>query len=338
MQQPIDLITAKLEASWTAFFLLLPNLVAAVIFLVSGWLLARLVRSVIKRLAVSHGRPDLGNLLSSMAHGATVILTVMFAAAIVFPSVNPAGIFATLGVGSVAIGFAFKDILQNLLAGLLLLITRPYRRGDQIKVKEFEGTIEHIESRATAIKTYDGRRVVIPNSDLYTSPVTVNTAFPVRRDEYLVGIGYGDNPGAVAKAFLAAVTAIEGVVANPGPDVLPWELGGSSVNLKVRWWVKSTRSDLVRTRALVIAAIFDVAKAQGVDLPFPTQVILFHDQTEDSDGDRARQREGWPTSSRAKSGSAEPSDAMPKIEPEAALSDPAPTDRSAGAPGPRSLP
>lgn len=92
------------------------------------------------------------------------ILAVLFAAAIVFPSVNPGGIFATRGVGSVAIGFAFEDILQNLLAGLLLLINRPYRTGDQIVVKGFEGTVEHIESRATLIKTYDGRRVTIPTA------------------------------------------------------------------------------------------------------------------------------------------------------------------------------
>ena len=117
----------------------------------------------------------------------------LVACVIVFPSVNPADALATLGIGSVAVGFAFKDILQNLFAGVLLLLRRPFRRGDQIVVKDYEGTVEHIESRATHIKTYDGRRVIIPNSDIYTSPVTVNTAFPIRRDQFDVGIGYGDD-------------------------------------------------------------------------------------------------------------------------------------------------
>lgn len=95
---------------------------------------------------------------------------VLIASVIIFPSVKPSTVISSLGIGSVAIGFAFKDILQNLLAGILLLINRPYRRGDQIVVKDYEGTVEHIQSRATLIKTYDGRRVIIPNSDVYTSP------------------------------------------------------------------------------------------------------------------------------------------------------------------------
>ncbi|MBR7552348.1 mechanosensitive ion channel, partial [Mycobacterium tuberculosis] len=77
---------------------------------------------------------------------------------------------------SVAIGFAFKDIFQNLLSGILLLLSEPFRIGDQIISGNFEGTVEDIQIRATTIRTYDGRKVVIPNSQLYTSPMTVNTA------------------------------------------------------------------------------------------------------------------------------------------------------------------
>ena len=216
------------------------------------------------------------------------------ASAIVFPSVKPSDILGTLGIGSVAIGFAFRDILQNLLAGFLLLIRRPFRRGDQIVVKDYEGTVEHIESRATYIKTYDGRRVIIPNADIYTSPVLVNTAFETRRAEYDVGIGYGDDPVGAAKAFVEAIRQVDGVLQEPAPECLPWELSGSSVNLKARWWTHSARADQVHVRARVILAIFQAAKDRGVDLPFPTQIVLFHDQTEATDGDRSRQREGWP--------------------------------------------
>ncbi len=297
MRAPLALITGKLESFVTGFILLLPNIVAAIIFLGVAWFAARLVKRGIVRVAHARGRNDLGNLLGSLAHGGVQIVAVLFAAAIVFPSVNPGGVFATLGVGSVAIGFAFKDILQNLLAGLLILINRPYRRGDQIVVKGFEGTVEHIESRATLIKTYDGRRVIIPNSDVYTSPVVVNTAFKLRRDDYLIGIGYGDDVAAAAAHFTAAIAAVEGVLAEPAPEVLPWELAGSSINLKARWWTGSTRTDVVHTRARVIHAIQAAAAENGIDLPYPTQVVLFHDQTEATDGDRTRQREGWPAGS-----------------------------------------
>src|SRR4029077_1671977 len=89
-----------------------------------------------------------------------------------------------LGIGGVAIGFAFQNILQNFLAGLLLLWAQPFRVGDEIKLDAYEGTVEEIQARATIIKTYDERRVVIPNADLFTHSVTVNTALDIRRWEY----------------------------------------------------------------------------------------------------------------------------------------------------------
>ncbi|MFP3354118.1 mechanosensitive ion channel, partial [Pseudoalteromonas sp. SIMBA_153] len=94
---------------------------------------------------------------------------------------TPAKLIGALGIGSVAIGFAFKDIFQNLLSGILLLISEPFRIGDQIVSGDYEGTVEDIKIRATTIRTYDGRQVVIPNSDLYTSALTVNTAYKQRR-------------------------------------------------------------------------------------------------------------------------------------------------------------
>jgi len=76
--------------------------------------------------------------------------------------------------------------------------------------------------------------------------------------------------------------------------VLTWDLDGSSVNLRVRWWTDPTRSNVVVSRDRVLQAVAEALSAAGVDLPFPTQVVLFHDQTEEADGDRTRQREGWP--------------------------------------------
>ena len=292
--QPVDLIAAKADAFVQGFFYQLPNIVLGLVLLLLAMLAARLVASGIRRVGRRRGRPDLGVVLGSLAKAVLYVLAVLVAAAIIFPSVKPADILATLGIGSVAIGFAFKDILQNLLAGLLLLIRRPFRQGDQIVVKEFEGTVEHIESRATLIKTYDGRRVIIPNADIYTSPVVVNTAYDLVRDEYDVGIGYGDDPARAAEAFREAIAGVEGVLADPAPEAFPWNLGESTVDVRLWWWTASNRANLVHVRARVIEAVAAKAKELGIDLPFPTQMVLFHDQTEETDGDRTRQREGWP--------------------------------------------
>lgn len=297
VKNPLDLILAKLHVASNDFFLQLPNIVGGIVFVLVAWFVGKLIANGVRKAFHHKGLVDLGGVLASLTFGLVIAASVLIASVIIFPSVKPATIISSLGIGSVAIGFAFKDILQNLLAGILLLINRPYRRGDQIAVKDFEGTVEHIQSRATLIKTYDGRRVIIPNSDVYTSPVVVNTAFAVRRDQFDIGIGYGDKPERAMVVFAEAIARVDGVEADPAPEVLPWGLDASSVTLRARWWSQSKRTNLVHLRARVILAIWQAAADNGIDLPFPTQQILFHDQTEDSDGDRTRQREGWPAGS-----------------------------------------
>ena len=129
---------------------------------------------------------------------------------IVVPSIGGAELMQLLGVGGVAIGFAFRDILQNFVAGILILLNQPFRIGDQIVFKEFEGTMENIETRATIVKTYDGVRVIIPNGELFTNAMRVNTAYGARRNQYDLGIGYGDDLEAARDAFLEAVRRVPG--------------------------------------------------------------------------------------------------------------------------------
>ena len=294
VKDPAGLITAKLHVALNGFFLQLPNIVGGIVLIVIAWFAAKLVAKAIRRAFHHQHRVDLGEVLASIAFAVVVAAAVMIAAVIVFPSVQPSTIISSLGIGSVAIGFAFKDILQNLLAGILLLINRPFRRGDQIAVKDYEGTVEHIQSRATLIKTYDGRRVIIPNSDIYTSPVTVNTAFPTRRSQADIGVGFGDDLDRACRVFAAAIAQVEGVEADPAAEVLPWEIAESAITIRARWWTNSKRTDVVHIAARVLRKIAETAKAEGIDLPYPTRTLLFHDQTDEADGDRIRQREGWP--------------------------------------------
>lgn len=294
MKNPVDLVTAKLHVAANGFFLQLPNIIGGIVFLAIAWFLGRLIGRGVRRVFRHRKYADLGDVLGSISFGLIMIAAVLIASVIVFPSVKPATVISSLGIGTVAIGFAFKDILQNLLAGILLLINRPFRPGDQVVVKDFEGTVEHIQSRATLIKTYDGRRVIIPNSDIYTSAVLVHTAFPTVRSQFDVGIGYGDDPARAAELFGKAIGAVDGVESDPAPEVLPWGLDESSITLRARWWTKSLRREVVHIKARVILAIRQAAVDNAIDLPFPTTTVLLHDQTDTNDGDRTRQREGWP--------------------------------------------
>ncbi len=233
-------------------------------------------------------------MLSRLAYYGLLIFGIFVAAAAVIPSFTFGSLVSALGIGGVAIGFAFKDIFQNLLAGILLLLREPFRVGDEITSGTFTGTVEAIETRATFIKTYDGRRIIVPNSIIYTESVTVISAYDMLRSEYDIGIGYGDDIDAAKQILLEIARATDGILDSPAPDVLVWDLAGSSVNLRLRWWSHPKRSDVVVIRDAVLQAAKEKILAAGIDLPYPTQHVLFHDQTEATDGDRATQREGWP--------------------------------------------
>jgi small-conductance mechanosensitive channel len=199
-----------------------------------------------------------------------------------------------LGVSSVAIGFAFKDILQNMLAGVLILLRQPFQVGDEIVSGGHTGKVEKIETRATFIKTYDGRRVVIPNADIYTDSVVVITAFEKIRSQYDIGVGCNDSWDDAKQLMIEAASETEGVLSDPAPEVIPIAIADSSNNIRLRWWTKSDRPTVIHTYGRVLENAYKKLDEAGIDMPYPTQMILFHDQTEEVDGDRANQREGWP--------------------------------------------
>lgn len=287
-------IWRTIDSLLDGFMALIPNLVIAIVVLILFFILGKFVRSGVRRTTTHFESANLGMVLGRLAQSAISLLGLLVAVAIVAPSVKPATLLNLLGVSSIAIGFAFKDILQNFLAGILILLRQPFRVGDEIIFQSFEGTVETIDTRATLLKTYDGRRVVIPNGELYTNSVIVNTAHKARRTEYMVGIGYGDDVRTAANGVLETLRQVEGVLRDPAPDVLVMELAGSSVNIRARWWTDPHRKDVLAVQDRVITEIRYKMNELGIDLPFPTQVVLFHDQTEETDGDRARQREGWP--------------------------------------------
>lgn len=277
---------------------MLPRLLLAVIIVGLFFAVGKLVRSLVRRNAMRRGeRKTLELALGRLAQVGIIALGVLIAVTAAFPSFTPANLVSTLGIGGVAIGFAFKDIFQNFLAGILILITRPFQVGDQIRFNDYEGTVEDIQTRATFIKTYDGRRAIIPNGELYTNSVLVNTAFPQRRWQYDIGIGYGDDIEQARGVILTALQQAEDVSPDPGADVIVVELGDFTVNLRARWWTKSMMTDGLNAQDRVLTRVKHALSEAGIDLPFPTQQILFHDQTEATDGDRRRQREGWPAGS-----------------------------------------
>lgn len=293
-------IFEKIDSWLDGFVRLLPNLVIAIIVMISFVFLARFIANIIKNRAKKRDRTNLGTVLGGFVKWTILILGGLLAATIVVPSLKPGDLIAGLGVSSVAIGFAFKDILQNWMAGLLILLRQPFEIGDQIVVNGFEGTVERIETRATIIKTYNGEQVVVPNSDIYTNAVQVKTAHDIIRSQYDIGVGYGDSIEEAQEVILKAIEGIEGVNQEKGVEVLPWDLSASWVTMRARWWTKSSRAEVVKTKAKVIHTVKLALDEAKIDMPYDTKVHLLHDQTEESDGERSAQREGWPSTKEGK--------------------------------------
>ena len=296
MKAEISIVWKKMQSMIDGFLIMLPNIVLALIVFAIFFYFGRQVKRVVRRVTRQHHQArNLGLVLGRLAQSAIVLVGLFIALSIVIPTLKAGDLVQLLGISGVAIGFAFRDILQNFLAGILILLTEPFRIDDQIVFKNFEGTVENIETRATTILTYDGRRIVIPNAELFTNSVTVNTAFDKRRTEYDFSIGYGDDIDCAKQLMLEALYSVNEVLKDPAPDVLVLDLAESTVKIRVRWWISPPRRiDDMRSRDKVICAIKKKLVENGIDLPYPTRQILFHDQTEETDGDRSQQREGWP--------------------------------------------
>ncbi|MEA5579948.1 mechanosensitive ion channel family protein [Nodularia harveyana UHCC-0300] len=188
-----------------------------------------------------------------------------------------ATLLGTLGLTSVAIGFSLKDILSNYFSGVILLVSRSFHLGDQIVIKEFEGTVTQIQLRATTLKTYDGRVVYIPNQEVFSAVITNNTASTIRRNSIIVGIDYDADITKAKRIINDAVLGIYGIEKEPKPDILVRELGASTVNIEVRCWVNSRRLPFLETTSLMAQAIKEALEKAEINMPTDIYTLKFSD-------------------------------------------------------------
>jgi small conductance mechanosensitive channel len=251
-----------------SFFSRLPALILGVVVFLLFYVLSIFVSRVIRRTTRKY-RPNMGVVFARLAGAAIVFLGLLVSFSVIAPSFQASDLIKVLGIGGVAIGFAFQNILQNFLAGLLLLWEEPFRIGDEIKLDNFEGTVEEIQTRATFIKTYDGRRVVVPNADLFTHSVTVNTALDTRRWEYDLTLKGTENLDSVRSIIIKTVGKVPGVLPDPAPEALVLDLSdieGNAVKMRVLWWTKAPRQhEMLASYDKVLTAIRQALSQTKVD-------------------------------------------------------------------------
>ncbi|HAX77880.1 MAG TPA: transporter [Cyanobacteria bacterium UBA11372] len=244
----------------------LPSFLGALLALLVTLLLAISVRRL-TLLGAQHWEVDHNSkvLVSRLGYGGVWVIGAIVALGVL--GLDFATLLGTLGLTSVALGFGLRDIISNYFSGIILLASRPFRLGDQIVIKDFEGTVTQIQLRATTIKTYDGRVVYIPNQEVFNATIVNNTICTFRRNSIMVGIDYNTDITRAKQIINDAVMKVEGVESNPKPEILLRELAPSTVNIEVRCWVNSRRLPFLETTSLIAQAIKEALQQAGIEMP-----------------------------------------------------------------------
>ncbi len=254
-----------------------PQIFAALLVFLGFLVLAFIVRQVLKtalgRVTIA---PRIRILIRRVVFG-----SILAVGGIVFvgiaTNVSLGRVITGLGLLSVGLGLALKSPLENMVSGILTILVGPFRIGDEIEVSGYAGKVETISIHDTILRTFDGKRVAIPNVDVYLNAIANQTAYPMRRYDVIVGIHYNDDLLEAVRVAQEALTSTEGVRSTPEPLVLVSELGESSVDMILRFWSDPTMQSQFRMLSEVTANVKLAFDREGITIPFPIRTLHIPD-------------------------------------------------------------
>lgn len=246
--------------------------VGAIILLVIGWIASGLLsRWAYRGLSRIHGIDiTLAHFFSNVIRYA--ILVIVFVMVLGQFGVQTASILAALGAIGLAIGLALQGTLQNIAAGIMLLVLRPFRVGEYIDTGDINGIVQDIGLFATELKTYDGLYRLAPNSLLWNVPVTNYSRLTTRMHDFKVGIAYEDDIDKAIGIMLDIVRKDERVLDTPEPAAFVMDLGDNAVILAMRYWASS--SVWWMTTRDITKAVKEAFDANGITIPYPQ--VTYH--------------------------------------------------------------
>ncbi len=250
------------------FLAFLPSLLAAIIILVAAYVISRALRAVFRRalLRAKFEEVLVGLLVDNVLHYFIIILGLLMALSQL--GVNVTAALAGVGVAGIAIGFAAQDSVANVISGILIFWDKPFVVGDWIETEGQYGKVTYITLRTTRIRTPQNTYIVVPNKRIIDEVLENFSKHGEVRVDAVVGIAYKEDIGKARDVLLEAVKSVDHVLDEPAPDVVVDELGGSSVNLKVRVWIESADKRRGTYFKVTEAAKLALDEA-GIEIPFP---------------------------------------------------------------------
>lgn len=266
----IETLRDQLQDMGEGFIESLPSLAIAIFIVFLTWIVARFGARISDMIVGrTELRASLKTLIDTLVKLGIWLAGLFIAAIVVMPGLTAASLLAGLGIGAVAIGFAFQDIFENFLAGVLIMLREKMRIGDVIECEGISGKVEHITLRESHVRKLSGELTVVPNSILFKNPVEILTDDSQRRHEVVVGVSYDTQLDRAAEVIRQAVEDVEDVLASKGIDIFAQEFNSSSVDFLVRWWAGSTPRDGWESKDKVVRAVKAALDEAGIEIPFP---------------------------------------------------------------------
>ncbi len=278
-------LLASLQESYISFIKQIPGVVAAILIVAIGIFLSRKIASISRRAISSKmDDPIMLNFLTKAIKLVLSGLIIMYALQVAGLQGIATGILAAAGASAVIIGFAFRDIGENFIAGIILSFNRPFNVNETVSVGDIFGKVKNIEFRYTKLRTFDGRDVYIPNSDVIKKPVYNYTEDGFFRFDFIVGIAYEDNINEAIKLISETLRTTKSIYEDETYQnyTIADSLGVNSVNLKVHFWVKTFEygKEALTIKGEVVTNVKEALSSNGFGLPANiTELKLYGSQT-----------------------------------------------------------
>ncbi|SDZ85015.1 Small-conductance mechanosensitive channel [Microbulbifer marinus] len=271
-----ETVMGSLEKIWSNFLSHTPYIIAAFMVLIVTWIAVFVLRRIGARFFQrATSRKSLQDLFARLLTIATWLIGLLFTAMVLFPELTPARVLGAVGLFSVAIGFAFKDIFENFFAGILILWNFPFEEGDVIQCEGILGRVEAVEVRNTMIRKVTGELVVVPNLFLFKNPCEILTDRIKRRVSIIVGVAYHEDVSRSVEVIEKAVETCKTVRQDDPIQVFPHGFGDSSIDIEITWWTGSIPLAIRESTGEVVTAVKKALNEAGIEIPFPYRTLTF---------------------------------------------------------------
>lgn len=271
--------TDVIQHYWEGFLGFLPLLVSGLLILIISVFIAIWTSASLRKYLNRHmDDPLLVRFLSRVVKGLLIIIGVFLALEIIGFGGIATGLLASAGLSAFIIGFAFKDIAQNFLAGIILSFDRPFHLNDTVSIVDYVGHVTSLDFRTTKIKTFDGKDVYIPNATILKEPLVNYTRDGLIRVEFIVGIDYGDDIQGATDLIIDTLFNFDEVIKDDPPYAIVDELATSTVNLRIFFWTHTVdyKKGINLLRGRVIKTVKEALLDKGFGLPADIQELKIY--------------------------------------------------------------